>query len=59
MPSLKTMLKEVKKELTQKEKLREDAQEKVRKITSLSKQGILLSHQKRLEEAEAQIAKAR
>jgi len=59
LPSLKTMLKEVKKELTQKEKLREDAQEKVRKITSLSKQGILLSHQKRLEEAEAQIAKAR
>jgi len=59
LPSLKTMLKEVKKELTQKEKLREDAHEKVRKITSLSKQGILLSHQKRLEEAEAQIAKAR
>jgi translin len=58
LPSLKTLLKEVKKELTQKEKLREEAQESMRKITSLSKQGILLSHQKRLEEAKKQIAKA-
>jgi translin len=45
------MLKEVKRELTQKQKMREDAQEKMRKTTSLSKQAILLSHQKRLEEA--------
>ncbi len=59
MPSLKTLLKEVKKELTQKEKLREEAQESMRKITSLSKQGILLSHQKRLEEAKKQIEKAK
>jgi translin len=53
------MLKKVKKELIQKERLREDAQEKMRKTTSLSKQAILLSHQKRLEEAKAQIEKAR
>lgn len=59
MPSLKTMLKEVKRELTQKQKMREDAQEKMRKTTSLSKQAILLSHQKRLEEAKGQIEKAK
>jgi len=59
LPSLKTMLKEVKRELTQKQKMREDAQEKMRKTTSLSKQAILLSHQKRLEEAKGQIEKAK
>lgn len=59
MPSLKTMLKEVKRELTQKQKMREDAQEKMRKTTSLSKQAILLSHQKRLGEAKEQIEKAK
>ncbi len=48
----------MKKELTQKEKLREEAQDSMRKITSLSKQGILLSHQKRLEEAKKQLEKA-
>jgi translin len=53
------MLKEVKKELTQKEKLREETHESMRKITSLSKQGILLSHQKRLEEAKKQLEKAK
>jgi len=59
LPSLKTMLKEVKRELTQKQKMREDAQEKMRKTTSLSKQAILLSHQKRLGEAKEQIEKAK
>jgi translin len=59
LPSLKALLREVKKELTQKEKLHEEAQEAMRKITSLSKQGILLSHQKRLEEAKKQIEKAK
>jgi translin len=53
------MLKEVKRELTQKQKMREDAQEKMRKTTSLSKQAILLSHQKRLGEAKEQIEKAK
>ena len=58
MPSLKTLLKEVKKELTQKENFWEEAAEKMRKTTSLSKQAILLSHQKRQEEAKEQISKA-
>jgi translin len=53
------MLKKVKKELSQKEKLRQDAQEKMRKTTSRSKQAILLSHQKRLKEAKEQIEKAK
>ena len=59
MPSLKTILKKVKKELSQKEKLRKDSQEKMRKTTSRSKQAILLSHQKRLQEAKVQIEKAK
>jgi len=52
------MLKKVKLELAQKEKLREDFQEKMRKTTSLSKQAILLSHQKRLKEAKEQLKNA-
>jgi translin len=59
LPTLKTLLKNIKKELTQKEKLREEAQEKMRKITSLSKQAILRSHQKRQGEAKENIAKAK
>ena len=51
MATLKTILREVKKELVQKNKMRENAQESMRKVTSLSKQAILLIHQKRLEEA--------
>ncbi|MFB3888830.1 MAG: hypothetical protein ACE14S_05010 [Candidatus Bathyarchaeia archaeon] len=57
-PPLRTLLKEVKKNLAQKEKLREDAHERMRKTTSLSKQSILLTHQKRLEEAKKQLEKA-
>lgn len=45
------MLKEVKRELTQKDKVRENAHQGMRKATSLSKQAILFIHQKRLEEA--------
>jgi translin len=56
---LKTILKEVKKELMQKDKVRENAQESMRKATSLSKQAILLIHQKRLEEAKKLIGNAR
>ena len=41
----------MKKELTQKDKVRENAQESMRKATSLSKRAILLIHQKRHEEA--------
>jgi translin len=57
--SLKTVLKEVKKELTQKDKVRENAQESMRKATSLSKQAILLIHQKRVEEAKKIIDNAK
>jgi len=59
LSSLKTVLKEVKKELTQKDKVRENAQESMRKATSLSKQAILLIHQKRVEEAKKFIDNAK
>lgn len=44
-------MKEVKKELAEKDKVRENAQQSMRKATSLSKQAILLMHQKKHEEA--------
>jgi translin len=59
MPSLKTVLKKVKLELTEKDKVRDDAHEKMRKATSLSKQAILLIHQKRLEEAKKAVETAK
>lgn len=59
MPTLKDILKEIRQKLTEKEKLRENAQKDMRKATSLSKQGILLIHQKRLKEAEKLIKKAK
>lgn len=59
MSSLKLVLKEVKNELKQKEKMRENAQDSMRKATSLSKQSILHIHQKRLREAKKLIEKAR
>ncbi len=49
--TLKTILKEVKKELMQKDEGRENAHQSMRKITSLSKQAILFIHQKRHKEA--------
>jgi translin len=49
--TLKSILKEVKKELAEKDKVRENAQQSMRKATSLSKQAILLMHQKKHEEA--------
>jgi translin len=55
---LETVLKEVKKELMQNDKVRENAQESMRKATSLSKQSILLIHQKRFEEAKKLIGNA-
>jgi len=59
MDSLKRILTEIKEELTQKEKVREKTQRDVRKITSNSKQAILLIHQKRPREARKLIDKAR
>ena len=51
MTVLKTILRKIKNELVQKEKIQESTQQSSRKATSFSKQAILLIHQKRLEEA--------
>lgn len=59
MTSLKAILKEVKKELTQKDAVRENAQQNMRKATSLSKQSILLMHQKKYEKARKTIENAK
>lgn len=53
--TLKIILKEVKKELTQKDEVRENAQQSMRKASSLSKQAILFIHQKRYKEAKTLI----
>jgi translin len=59
VPALKAILKEIKKDLTQKQQVWEEAQERMRKTTSLSKQSILLSHQKKMKDAQQNLAKAK
>ena len=59
MTSLKTLLKKIRKELKEKDRVREKAQKDMRKATSLSKQAILLIHQKRFNEAKKLIKKAK
>jgi translin len=59
MPSLKTLLNKIRKELKEKDRVREKAQKDMRKATSLSKQAILLIHQKKLNEAKKLIKKAK
>ena len=59
MPSLKGILREIRQELREKEKFRENTQKDMRKATSLSKQTILLIHQKRFNEAEKLIGRAK
>jgi len=59
MSFLRKVLGEIKKELREKEKIKEKAQKDMRKATSLSKQAILLMHQKRLNEAKKLIGKAK
>jgi translin len=59
MDTLKTVLSETRKELMYKDKVRETTYGDLRKATSLSKQAILLIHQKRLKGAEKFIEKAR
>jgi translin len=56
---LKPILEEIKKELTEKDKIRETTHENMQKATSLSKRAILLVHQKKQEEAEKLIENAR
>ena len=57
--TLRDILDEVKRELTEKERTREVAHEDMRKATNFSKQSILRHHQKKLEEAEKLIEKAK
>ena len=52
-------MKEVKEELIQKDDVRENAQKKMRKATSLSKQAILLMHQKKFDKAGKSIKNAK
>ncbi len=59
MVTLKTVLKEVKKELMQKDKVRESTHESMRRATSLSKQAILLVHQKKHQEAKKLVENAK
>jgi len=59
MASLKTVLKQIRKELKGKEKVRDKAQADMRKLTSISKQAILFIHQKRLKEARRLLEKAK
>jgi translin len=59
LATLKSILKEVKDELTQKDKVRENTQQSLRKATSLSKQAILLMHQKKHEKARKLIENAK
>jgi translin len=59
LSSLETVIQEVKSELMQKNQIREDTHESMRKATSLSKQAILLIHQKRFDDAEKMVANAK
>ncbi|MDH5481421.1 MAG: translin [Candidatus Bathyarchaeota archaeon] len=59
MPSLKITLEGIRKELKEKEKVRENLQKTMRKTTSLSKQAILLAHQEKLKEAKKLIETVR
>jgi translin len=59
LSSLETVLQEIKNELMQKNKIREETHESMRKATSLSKQAILLIHQKKYVDAEKLVKSAK
>ena len=59
LSSLESIFQEVKSELMQKNQIREETHESMRKATSLSKQAILLIHQKKYAEAEEFIENAK
>ncbi|MEM2439766.1 MAG: hypothetical protein QW493_00925 [Candidatus Bathyarchaeia archaeon] len=59
MTTLKAVLKRIRRELKDREKIRERVQTDMRKITSTSKQAILFIHQKKLKEAKRLLSKAR
>ena len=56
--SIKIILEKIRKELTEKNKIREHAQKNMRKATRLSKQAILLIHQKKLKGAKKLLEEA-
>jgi len=56
---LKAVLQKIKADLTEKDQIRKDSHESMRKATSLSKRAILLIHQKRFDEAEKTLLEAR
>ena len=58
MTTLKDVLEEIKHDLMQKNQIREDTQKDMRKATSLSKQTILLIHQKKQSDAEKMVKEA-
>ena len=59
MSSLESLIQEIKAELTEKNKIREESHESMRKATSLSKQAILLIHQKKFSESEQMVGEAK
>lgn len=58
MSFLEQVLQQIKNDLMQKNDIREETHESMRKTTSLSKQAILLIHQKKYKEAEEYLAEA-
>ncbi len=59
LATLKFILKEVKEDLKQKDVVREKTHQNMRKATSLSKQSIILMHQKKYEKARKSIERAK
>jgi translin len=59
LSTLESIIQEIKSELMAKNQIREETHESMRKATSLSKQAILLIHQKRFDDAEKMVASAR
>lgn len=59
MSNLKEVLTDIEEELQQKDKVREKSHKDMRRVTSLSKQAILLIHQKRFGEAKKLVDKAK
>jgi translin len=58
LATLKAVIEEIKQDLMQKDKIREETHDDMRKATSLSKQSILLVHQKKQSEAEKMVKDA-
>jgi translin len=59
LSSLEDVISQIKTELMAKNKIREETHESMRKATSLSKQAILLIHQKRMDDAEKMMENAK